>query len=265
MLALPFLTEAPAMLTDPSFYLAAIPAVLIVGISKGGFGGGLALVAVPMLALVIAPTQAAAIMLPILCLMDLVAMWGFRGRFDRNNLKILLPAAALGITLGALSFHQLSEDHLKLLIGGVTLSFCLNTFWQALNKQLPEAKPASPGRGSFWGLLAGFTSFSVHAGGPPLNFYLLPQRLEKSLFAGTTVLFFAAINYMKLIPYGMLGLLQPGNITTSLVLMPLAAFGVWLGIKLHSRVDETLFYRFCYGFLFLTGCKLCWEAGNALF
>jgi len=252
------------MLTDPLFYLAAIPAVLIVGISKGGFGGGLGLVAVPMLALVIAPTQAAAIMLPILCLMDLVAMWGFRGRFDRKNLQILLPAAALGILLGTLSFHRLSDDHLKLLIGSITLLFCLNAFWQLISKRLPAAKPAAFGRGSLWGVLAGFTSFSVHAGGPPLNFYLLPQRLEKSLFAGTTVLFFAAINYMKLIPYGMLGLLQLGNLSTSMVLMPLAAFGVWLGIKLHSRVNETLFYRFCYGFLFLTGCKLCWEAGNAL-
>jgi len=252
------------LITDPLFYLAAIPAVLIVGISKGGFGGGLGLVAVPMLALVIPPTQAAAIMLPILCLMDLVAVWGFRGTYDKRNLSILLPAAAVGIGIGSLSFHMLTDHHLKLMIGGMTLLFCLHALWKELNKQQPEPKSADRVRGSIWGVLAGFTSFSVHAGGPPLSFYLLPQKLEKRLFVGTTVIFFAAINYTKLIPYSMLDLLPVANLTTALILAPLAPLGVWLGIRLHSRVDEKLFYRLCYLFLSLTGMKLSWEGVSAL-
>jgi uncharacterized membrane protein YfcA len=247
------------LITDPFFYLAAIPAVLIVGISKGGFGGGLGLIAVPMMALVISPAQAAAIMLPILCIMDLFALWGFKGNFDRKNLRVLLPAAGVGIIIGALSFHLLNESHIKLLIGIMTLAFCLN--WLRQNLFHPEiiAKPASTGRGSFWGTLAGFTSFSVHAGGPPLNFYLLPQQLEKRVFVSTAIIFFAVINYLKLIPYSLLGLLPEGNLMTSLVLIPLAPLGVKLGIYLHDRINTTLFFRLCYLFLFVTGFKLSWD------
>ncbi len=252
------------MITDPLFYLAAIPAVLIVGISKGGFGGGLGLVAVPMMALVIAPTQAAAIMLPILCVMDMIALWGFRGHYDKRNVRILLPAAAIGIGFGALSFQYLNEHHLKLMIGAVTLTFCAHWFWQKLSSHKPEPKPASVGRGSFWGMLAGFTSFSVHAGGPPASFYLLPQQLEKTLFVGTTVVFFAAVNLIKLVPYSVLGLLPVSSLTTSLVLVPLAIVGVKSGLYLHTRINQAWFYRICYGFLFVTGCKLSWEGVAAL-
>ena len=247
------------MITDPLFYLAAIPAVLIVGISKGGFGGGLGLVAVPMLALVISPAHAAAIMLPILCVMDAIALWGFRGHFDKRNLQILLPAAALGIAIGALTFQNMEEHHLKLMIGMVTLIFCGHWLVQQVTRSEPEAKGADVGRGSFWGMLAGFTSFSVHAGGPPVGFYLLPQRLEKTLFVGTTVVFFATVNMIKLIPYGLLGLLPIGSLATSLVLVPLAILGVKLGLYLHTRINDIWFYRLCYGFLFLTGLKLSWE------
>ena len=252
------------MITDPLFYLAAIPAVLIVGISKGGFGGGLGLVAVPLMALVIAPTQAAAIMLPILCVMDMIALWGFRGHFDKRNLQILLPAAALGIGIGALTFQYLSDHHLKLMIGLVTLAFCGHWVKQQFSSTEPAPKSADIGRGGFWGMMAGFTSFSVHAGGPPVSFYLLPQKLDKTLFVGTTVVFFATVNLIKLLPYGLLGLLPVGNLTTSLMLVHLAIIGVKLGLYLHSRINETWFYRLCYGFLFLTGLKLSWEGLVAL-
>ncbi len=253
------------MITDPWFYLAAIPAVLITAISKGGMGGGAAIVAVPMMSLVISPIQAAAIMLPILCIMDIVGVWGFRGTYDKGNLKVLLPAAALGIALGTMSFHYLSEHHLKLLIGSIALIFTINYWYKRFRKVEEKVQPASTVRGTIWGTLAGFTSFSVHAGGPPISIYLLPQKLNKTLFVGTTVIIFFAINFMKIIPYSVLGLFDATNLKTSLALAALAPIGVYLGMFLHKRINDLWFYTLCYGLLFITGCKLMYEGLEGLF
>lgn len=252
------------MITDPWFYLVAIPAVLIVGISKGGMGGGLAILAVPMMSMVISPVQAAAIMLPILCVMDIVGVWGFRGQYDKTNLKIMLPAAALGIALGAFSFHYLSEHHIKLLIGGIAVIFTINYWYKQLRKTEQPVMQPSVKRGSFWGAMAGFTSFSVHAGGPPVTIYLLPQKMDKTLFVGTTVIIFFAINYMKLLPYAWLGLFDTTNLMTSLALVALAPVGVYLGMYLHKRISEFWFYVICYSLLFVTGVKLTYEGITGL-
>ena len=252
------------MIEDPYFYLAAIPAVLIVGISKGGMGGGLGILAVPVMALVIHPFQAAAIMLPILCVMDLVGMWGFRGTYDKTNLKIVLPAAILGITVAALTYQYLSEAHIKLMIGIIAAGFTINYGYRKIRKVPQKTTTPNPIAGGFWGALAGFTSFSVHAGGPPINIYLLPQKLNKTLFVGTTVIFFTVVNYVKLVPYGILGLLNYANLTTSLALIGLAPVGVYLGIYLHHRINEFWFYLLCYSLLFVTGIKLIYEGALGL-
>lgn len=245
------------MIDDPLFYVVAIPAILIVGISKGGFGGGLGLLAVPLMSLAITPVQAAAIMLPILCLMDLVGLWSFRGQGDKSLLKILLPAAAVGIVLGALSFRYLSESSLKLMVGAIAVAFTLN-YW--LRPGARERRAPNRWRGRFWGVIAGFTSFSVHAGGPPLNIYLLPLKLERSLYVGTTIITFATINYLKLIPYSLLGQFNASNLKTSALLAILAPIGVRLGVWLHSRINQAWFYRICFVLLFVTGSKLLFDA-----
>lgn len=248
------------MITDPLFYLSAVPAILIVGISKGGFGGGLGLLAVPLMSLTISPAQAAAIMLPILCLMDLVGLWSFRGQGERSLLKVLIPAALLGIIIGAFTFRYLSDQNLKFIVGGIAVLFTLN-YW--LRPARPEPAQPSLRRGGFWGIITGFTSFSVHAGGPPLNIYLLPLKLEKSVYIGTTVIMFAAINYLKLIPYAMLGQFSAANLSTAAVLALLAPVGVRLGYWMHHRISERWFYRICFVLLFLTGSKLLYDAAFA--
>lgn len=252
------------MITDPLFYLVAIPAVLIVGISKGGMGGGLGMVAVPMMSMAVPPFQAAAIMLPILCVMDLISVWGFRRRFDKTNLKIILPAAVLGVIMGALSFHSLSEDHIKLMIGSIATLFTLNFARQKLMSSPEKITRPDRVKGSLWGFLAGFTSFSVHAGGPPLNIYLLPQKMDKTLFVGTTVIFFTVVNYTKLIPYALMDLLAIGNLMTALALLIFAPVGVWLGMALHTRINDFWFYLVCYSMLFMTGVKLIFEGISGL-
>lgn len=249
------------MIDIPLFYLFAIPAVLITGISKGGFGGGLGLLAVPMMSFVISPVQAAAIMLPILCLMDIFGVIRFRKFADWSHLSILLPAALLGILLGTFSFHYLNEAQIKLMIGTVAMAFVLN---HLRGKGKDAAKSRSIWRGSFWGVIGGFTSFGVHAGGAPLNIYLLPLKLDKTAFVGTTVIFFTTVNYIKLVPYFWLGQFTVDTLLTALVLAPLAPLGVYIGSFLHHRMDERWFYKFCYGLLTLAGIKLLFDGISGL-
>ncbi|MCV6590203.1 MAG: sulfite exporter TauE/SafE family protein [Marinobacterium sp.] len=241
------------MLTDPLFLLVAIPAIVITGISKGGFGGGLGTLAVPLMALAIAPVQAAAIMLPILCVMDLFAIWHFRGHADWKQLRILLPAAIAGIALGAAGFHALSEAQIKLMIGTISLGFVGHQFMKRHN-QTPST--TSTLRGSFWGTIAGFTSFGIHAGGPPISIYLLPLQLSRTVFAATTIVFFTTVNQIKLVPYIWLGQFNTDNLLTSLMLSPLAPLGIWLGRRLHTRISDRGFFLVCYGLLAVAGIKL---------
>ena len=242
---------------EPAFFLLAAAAVVIVGISKSGFGSGIGVLGVPLMALVIPPAQAAAIMLPLLCVMDVINVLHYRTRFDRINLVILIPAALVGILLGTFTFRYLSDAHIRILLGVISILFVINFFTGRRN----SGKRTDPDRikGSIWGGIAGFTSFGVHAGGPPVNIYLLPQKLDKTIFVGTTVVFFAIVNYVKLIPYALLGQLNSDNLLISLILAPLVPLGVWLGLKLHDKVNESLFYNLAYFFLLVTGAKLLYD------
>ena len=241
------------MIENGFFYPVAVIAILVVGISKSGFGGGVGVLAVPLMSLFIAPPQAAAILLPLLIVMDAFTIWHYRTLWDKRNIGILLPSAIVGILLGAFFFRYLTEAHIRILVGAIAVLFVANYF---LKKQSVTPHQADVPRGMLWGSIAGFTSFGVHAGGPPINICLLPQQLDKSIFVGTTVVFFTIVNLIKVVPYTMLGQFSSDNLLTSLILSPVAPIGVWLGVKLHHRVNEKIFYTLCYIFLFITGVKL---------
>ncbi len=244
---------------EPGLIAASIAAVLIYGVSKGGFGGGLGVAAVPLMALVMSPARAAAILLPVLVLMDLIGLVAYRGRFERRAIATMLPAAIGGIVAASLAFRYFSDDAVRLLVGLVAIGFSLNHFLRRGAAARPPA-PQRPLLGAFWGAIAGFTSTLAHSGGPPANVYLLPLKLEKSVFVGTMIVLFAAMNVVKLVPFVGLGLLDTPSLKASAMLAPLAALGMGLGIWLHKRVDERLFYRLCYLFVLLTGLKLAWDA-----
>lgn len=247
-------------IADPLFYALAIPAVLVAGISKAGIGGGLGIVGVPLMTLAISPVQAAAIMLPILCLMDLFALRAYRGTWDRRNVVIMLPGALAGILVGALAFRYLSDDVVRLIVGTVALAFVVYRLAGEVILRRVSAQPRVAGpRGMFWAALSGFTSFIAHAGAPPIQVYLLPQRMDKTVYVGTMTLFFAAVNYAKLVPYGLLGQLSASNLGTALLLAPVVPAGVWLGLRFHRMLSEALFYRIVFGILTVTGLRLVWK------
>lgn len=240
------------------FLTAAVPAVLSIGLSKGGLTavGGLA---VPLLAFVLPPTVASGIVLPLLCFSDIIAMWTFRRNVDFRLLWWLVLAAALGVLFGFLTFRLLNEKTIGLLIGLVTVLFTLR-YWlgESLARFAPKGKPGVK-QGVAWSVTSGFTSFIAHAGGPPLMFYLLPLKLDRMTFTSTSVYFFGIINLIKLPFFAALGLLSAENLTTSLMLAPIALIGVAIGVWLLRVMNEALFYRVSYILTFLAGLKLIWD------
>lgn len=245
-----------SLLAEPLFYLVSIPAVLLYGIAKGGFGGAIAMISVPMMALVMAPTRAAAILLPILVVMDVLVVKTYWGIYDRRALELLLPGAVLGTLLGYLSVGAMNDDYMRIMIGSLALVFGVQ-YLLGLRGLVGSSHHRVAG--SLFGTLAGFTSFSIHAGGPPVTMYLLPKRLDPLVFAGTTGLFFAVVNAMKLLPYYLLGQFNADNLLYSLMLVPLAPLGVAIGHYLVKVTDPTLYYRVISFFLMAVGAKLLWD------
>lgn len=244
------------MIDDPWFYAAAVPAVLLLGISKSGFGMGFGSLAVPLLALAVPVPQAAAILLPVLLVADALGLAALLKDRDRALVRLLLPAGLLGTLIGTLGFGLLPAQAVAALVGVISLAFlALRTVFP------PRADAPLPPRwlGRVLAVLSGFTSFVAHAGGPPLAFYLLPQRLTPVVFAATTSVIFAAINLSKWVPYAWLGLIDTRNLLTSALLLPLTPLGVWIGLRFVRRVPQALFYRLFNLGLLLTGCKLLWD------
>jgi uncharacterized protein len=247
---------------DPLFIAIAILAVLIVGLSKAGLLGGLGVVGVPLLTLVMAPRDAAGMMLPVLLCMDAVAIWMYRRECDWHIIRIMLPGAAIGTILGWVLWAVVSDSAVLLMVGIVTLLFCLDAVLP-LRKKLEGLPPSKPW-GTFWGGVAGFTSFISHTGGPPFQIYVLPRRLPPAVYAGTTAFFFAIVNTSKLVPYYFLGQLNVQNLTLSALLAPVGVAGVFLGVFLVRRIDARLFYRIAYWLVFLLALQLIWEGGSRL-
>ncbi|MEE4278008.1 MAG: sulfite exporter TauE/SafE family protein [Halieaceae bacterium] len=249
------------MLSDPLFYLVSIPAVLLYGIAKGGFGGAVAILAVPLMALIMAPAQAAAIMLPILVVMDFVVIYSYRGHYDGRALRLLLPGALLGVAAGFVLADAMNDALMRVLVGGVALLFGLQALLGWLSSVGREHNAAAA---SFFGALAGFTSFSIHAGGPPLTMYLLPKQLPPMVYAGTAGLFFWVVNLAKLPPYYVLGQFTSDNLVYSAALVPFAPFGVLIGRRLVRLSNPRMYYRIIAAFLVLVGVKLLYDGFQGL-
>jgi len=194
-------------------------------------------------------------LLPILILMDITALYFYWRKWDLNNIKLIIPPSLIGILIGSLTFSYISDDGVRVIIGTIALLFIFFTILQSGNLLI---KPTNK-KGIFWSTIAGYTSFLIHAGGPPLNFFLLPQKMNRTIYVATFTLAFAIINAVKLIPYYFLGQLSPNNLVVSFILMPLAPISIVIGYYLHKKVSEKIFYNFIYFFLGVGGIKLIYD------
>jgi uncharacterized membrane protein YfcA len=256
------------VITDPLFYLLAIPAVTLLGLGKGGFAG-IGMISTPMLALVVPPLQGAAILLPILICQDIISVWTYRRAWSAWNLKVLIPGSVLGMGAGTLFASHVSNAAIELAVGTIGLSFVLYTWlvkwlWPDLAgaRDQPRRPPAA--LGVFWGSLAGFMSLLVNVGAPPYQIHILPQRLDKLTFVGTTVLFFAFMNLMKIVPYIVLGQFSTRNFATSVALLPLAVAANFFGIWLVRKTPTERFYRIAYLLMLLISLSLLWQGATGL-
>ena len=248
------------MLSDPLFLAIALAAVVILGLAKGGFSG-VGMLATPMLALVIPPLQAAAILLPILLAQDIISVWAYRHDWDRWNVKVMLPGAFIGVGIAwALAAH-LSDSMVRLMVGLIGLIFVFNSWFGRVPDEL--RKPSTAG-GVFWGVVTGFTSTLVQAGSPPFQFHMLPQKLPKLTFVGTNAILFAAINVLKIVPYFALGQFSESTLKISAIFLPLAVITNFVGIWLVRITPQWLFYRIAYILVFLISLGLTYQALRAM-
>ena len=245
----------------PLFLAAAIPAAILVGLSKGGLPV-VGMLGVPLLTLLISPVEAAALLLPIYVVSDMFGLYVYRRDYDPNNLKLLIPAGILGVFIGYMTSSLVSEAAVTLLIGLIGTVFCINNF--ARRNQIVAAKPPNVVAGTFWGTIAGFTSFVSHSGAPPYQVYILPQKLEKMVYAGTSTILFAVINAVKLPAYWALGTLTVSNLEIAALLAIPASIATILGARLVKVIPERPFFIATQITLFIVSVKLVYDGLHAM-
>ncbi|MEX0300893.1 MAG: sulfite exporter TauE/SafE family protein [Leisingera sp.] len=244
---------------DAMFFVFAIPAVVFAGVSKGGFGSGAAFASASILALVLEPGMALALMLPLLMLIDLATLKPYWGRWNLRASLLLIAGGLPGVALGAWLYSAVNADAMRVLIGAVSVGFVL---WQMRGRLGVRSGPVSrlsDRSGLLAGVAVGFTSFVSHAGGPPAAVYLLSQKLRKTEYQASTVLIFWAINIAKAVPYAWLGMFTWDTLMLDLMLAPFALLGAWLGVRLHHSIPERWFFALTYVLLTVTGAKLIWD------
>ena len=238
-------------------WVLAIIAAMSVGLAKGGLAM-VGMISVPVLSLVMSPVQAAGLMLPVYVVSDMGGLIAFRRDFDLRVLATAIPGAVAGIGIGWAGAHLVPVWGVTLIVGVIGAVFALNAL---VRPHLAEnAAQPSCRRGTFWGLLAGYTSFVSHAGAPPWQIYVQPLRLPTLIYAGTTTWFFAICNAVKLVPYAALGQLNPSALATAAVLTPVALVSVWAGLRLVRIIPQALFYKLITWGLLAVSLRLIWQA-----
>ncbi len=251
-------------MSDPLFWSLAVGTVAIIALSKSGLLGSLGMVGVPIMALVMPARDAAGMLLPLLLVMDVIGLIAFRREVDWRNIRIMLVGGLAGTLVGWVLWSVISDAAVLLIVGIITLLFILDAAvpWR---RRLAEGAPPSTPWGIVWGGAAGLTSFISHTGGPPAQIYLLPQRLAPNVYAGTTVVFFAAINASKLIPYYFLGQLSLANLEIGAILAPVAIVFMLVGVYLVRRISAEAFYRIAYVLVFFIALKLVYDGWLGVF
>lgn len=242
-----------------SVFAICVPAVIFAGISKGGFGSGVAFASASILALVLDPAVAVGLMLPLLMLIDVASLPAYWRKWDWKIARVLLLGGVPGTVIGALFWAVADPDTIRLIIGAVALIFVV---WQGARASgvLRLDARFGPKTGVLAGVVLGFTSFVSHAGGPAAAVYMLGQGMSKTAYQATTVLVFWAVNLFKSGFYAGIGIFSRETLLLDLFLIPFALLGTWLGIKAHHLVPEKLFFAITYAALTVTGVKLIWDA-----
>lgn len=239
------------------FWVFAALATFVAGVSKGGIPG-VGILAVPILAQAIPAGAAAGFLLPLYVVSDMYGLWLYRKNYDLWNIQIMVLTGCIGIAIGWAAAHYNNDDIVKLIVGFIGIWYSADLYFS--RKKDAVVKPADVPRGLFWGTIAGFTSFVAHAGGIPFQMYVLPQRLSKMKYSGTSTITFAIINALKLPPYWMLGQINVVSLEKCAYLAPMALFGAWAGFRMTKLFPEKPFFKAVEIALLIVSLKLIYDA-----
>jgi uncharacterized membrane protein YfcA len=237
-----------------TFFICAIVSVVVVGISKSGFGAGLGVLSLPIMASQSSINEALAILLPLLIAIDLVGIQRFLKNANWRILKLIIPPAFVGMLLGMIFFTIITPKVLTLFVGIFIMLFLIQMLVIS-HFDLKEAQPY-PWLGRLMGLTSGFTSFVAHNGGPPITIFMLREKLLPMVYTSTLGVFFTFINFGKLGPYAYLDLLNFKQLATSVILLPCVPVGVYLGFYLAKKISVKWYYRIVQFFLLIASIKL---------
>jgi hypothetical protein len=245
---------------DPQVIAVSMMAVMVIGFMKGAFGGGFAIIGIPLLALVMDPIKAGSLLAPLFIAMDLYALRFWRPHtWSKPDLLLLVPGLIVGIGTGYMVLEHVDRRLVEVMMAVTTLLFAF-LWWRGRSSAV--ISPRSQGKALLAGTASGITTMVAHSGGPPLAMYLLPLGLSKEVYAGTTSLFFTIGNLMKAGPWLAVGDLSGEFWTLMMICLPASLFGVWTGWKLHGRLNQEQLYRLCYGLLVITALKLLWDGST---
>jgi uncharacterized membrane protein YfcA len=239
----------------PLFYVVTGFVAFLVGVAKGGLGGTLGALAVPIMTLVMPADRVIGLVLPILMFADVFAVGLHWGRWDRRLIILLIPGAVIGVTVGTLFITNAPTETLQKALGIIILLFAVYKLFE--RRILGSLEYVSRNwHGLLAGTVTGFSSALAHTGGPPVSIYLLMQDVMPSIFVATSALFFLILNWIK-VPYYLYARLFDLNRLLGITwLMPLVPAGVWIGRWAADRVDKLTFERIIVGLLVVAAILL---------
>jgi len=247
----------PNSMPDPPTIAVAALGVFLIAFLRGAFGGGFAIIGIPLLSLVLDPIAAGAVLAPLFIAMDVFALRYWRpSTWSKPDALRLIPVFIVGIGVGFLLMRAIDTRVATIIIALITLAFAGLWF---LGGGVHEARPRSTPKALLLGLTGGVTTMVSHSGGPPLAMYLLPLGLPKAVYAGTTSLIFTVANAVKAGPWLLLGQPTRGMWTLMALCLPAVPIGIYAGWRLHERLSQERMYRACYALLIVTGLKLLWD------
>jgi len=243
-----------------SFTLAGL-GIFLVGLSKAGFGGGLGILTTPLCVIAFnhsghSPKFALGVLLPLLCAADTISLYYYWRNWRAKNLYYLMPGVVLGTVVGLILMNRFSARQLNLSIGIICVAF---VFFQLLREVIFRAEGAFAPNHSIGipsGIGAGITSTFANGAGPLVAMFLIPQKLPKEIYVGTTVLVFAWINWIKVAFFIPVGIITLSTLSVSAQLLVFVPLGVWAGLFLNRIIPEKLFIKCVYGLTFLAGLQL---------
>ena len=259
----------PNTLAEPwEYILTAIVALLFTAVSKGGFGGGVGIISVPLMMRVAPTTFVLGLWLPVLIACDIATIRRYPKEWDPRTFLPLTPGMLAGIVLvtvvaGGINMEanpgspnqKLLEAALRIGTGIISLVFVVFAY-------RPRREDGGEGWRPTWrvalpaGFAAGVTTMVAHTAGPIVTMFLLPQKMEQRVFVGTCGRFYFIFNTIKIPFMVACGFLSLLSFNYCIWLVLLGPPGVFFGEWLNQRVNAVWFTRLIHLSLLIAAVML---------